>query len=370
MMYHGPQIKKFQEGLLAAFDLPGLRMFMFLVMNRRLDDVALGNDLPEIMFNVLMKANTEGWVDELIRNAAVERSNNAKLQAAAAIVPPAAPPTPVLPVASAKAGPLEKIVKEQSHFTDVEAFLNQFQRICTGVCRVDVPGSGGTGFLVAPDLVITNFHVVERVIQGLLPVQTVSCTFGYRREAGVGTVTPGEFFAVDPGWQPIFRPYSQNDLVDPPLPPLGNELDYAILRLQRPAAQSAMAQAAGGERGYFRLAEAVALAAGEPVFILQHPQQALNQPQLPLQMAIGKTLPCDWPAFRLRHDASTLGGSSGSPCFNSDLQLCALHHSGDPASKLARFNQAVPLQAIIADLAARLPEFAQRGVAPFWTMPV
>ena len=79
-----------------------------------------------------------------------------------------------------------------------------------------------------------------------------------------------------------------------------------------------------------------------------------------MQLATGKVLAAA-NVLRLRHDARSLGGSSGSPCFDSTLEVMALHHAGDPlhSELCGDFNQGIPMGRIVADLKAR-------GVAPFW----
>jgi V8-like Glu-specific endopeptidase len=50
---------------------------------------------------------------------------------------------------------------------------------------------------------------------------------------------------------------------------------------------------------------------------------------------------------RLRYRTNTEHGSSGSPCFDCDWNLVALHHYGDPAyHKNPEFNQGIPIRAI------------------------
>ena len=57
---------------------------------------------------------------------------------------------------------------------------------------------------------------------------------------------------------------------------------------------------------------------------------------------------------RVRYKNNTMGGSSGSPCFNADFQVVALHHSGDPRTKgSAEYNEGIPCRAIRALLKSR-----------------
>jgi hypothetical protein len=55
----------------------------------------------------------------------------------------------------------------------------------------------------------------------------------------------------------------------------------------------------------------------------------------------------------------TLHGSSGAACFDANLDLVALHHAGDPrpdSNQLGRWNQAVPIRAIVAHLRRDHPD--------------
>jgi hypothetical protein len=81
-----------------------------------------------------------------------------------------------------------------------------------------------------------------------------------------------------------------------------------------------------------------------------------------MQLAFGTVKCFAGGGRRLRHDAKTLPGSSGSPCFNVDLQLVALHHAGDPQSNLqfkGEFNQAIPIGLVVEHLKGK-------GLTPFW----
>ena len=84
------------------------------------------------------------------------------------------------------------------------------------------------------------------------------------------------------------------------------------------------------------------------MFIVQHPK---GQAQ---KLAVGAVLKRNKNNSRVRYDANTDHGSSGSPCFDAKLDLVALHHGGDPDSgKLAKFNQGIPIETILNDLSSR-----------------
>ena len=59
---------------------------------------------------------------------------------------------------------------------------------------------------------------------------------------------------------------------------------------------------------------------------------------------------------RLKYKVNTEGGSSGAPCFNTTLDLLALHHSGDPNFDPAhkpQYNEGIPIDAIVKLLTER-----------------
>ena len=75
-----------------------------------------------------------------------------------------------------------------------------------------------------------------------------------------------------------------------------------------------------------------------PIMIVQHPKAeplALAVDTLGVQsLNANKT--------RVRYNTNTESGSSGSPCFNINWGLVALHHYGDPLYDQARYNQGIP----------------------------
>jgi hypothetical protein len=47
--------------------------------------------------------------------------------------------------------------------------------------------------------------------------------------------------------------------------------------------------------------------------------------------------------LRVRYATNPDPGASGSPCFDKDWKLVALHHFGDTAFAQPRYNQGVPI---------------------------
>ena len=58
-----------------------------------------------------------------------------------------------------------------------------------------------------------------------------------------------------------------------------------------------------------------------------------------------------WDGLRLRYRNNTEPGSSGSPVFNFDWQLVALHHAGAAGVEPVAYNQGIPIAPIKAWLA-------------------
>jgi len=247
---------------------------------------------------------------------------------------------------------LEALVQANAKFITPAIFRERLAFLEGQVCWIEIPGRGGTGFLVGPDLVLTNQHVIDPVEKGLARWQDVRCLFDYREPVvgALGTKKGTEVGLAD-GWLVDSLPPSQFDW-DPALgDATDKELDFALVRLAEPVGDLPLGGASADPSAEPRMWITVAdppptLAAGNQVFLLQHPKGE------PLQMAVGKVTKFNSAGTRVRYDANSKDGSSGSPCFDADLQLVALHHAHDRAYPPA-WNQAVPMASIRADWRAR-----------------
>ena len=198
---------------------------------------------------------------------------------------------------------LERIIEESdlisSRFLPIGASVSR----CVG--RISIRKNGrhlgyGTGFLVSPKLLMTNHHVLETA--ALAVDSFVEFDFFERRD---GRTTPTVIHQLKP------KQFFLND----------QRLDYALVAVASKSDKGLPLS----DRGFVPLIAASGKALiGEPVNVIQHPA---GNPQ---QIAIRNNNITDIIDDFLHYAADTERGSSGSPVFNMQWELAALHHSGVP----------------------------------------
>ncbi|CAN5543463.1 hypothetical protein BH10PLA2_BH10PLA2_27160 [soil metagenome] len=238
------------------------------------------------------------------------------------------------------------------------------------VCRIELnDGSSGmgSGFLVGPDVVLTNYHVMKSIIADPSRAPGVRCRFDHK-ELAIGSPSDGILVGLHAtNWQIDYSSYSNAEKLDTPdaVAPTADELDYAVIRLERPIGNESLQAGAtdSPKRGWIQLPnELPAVIPQMPILILQYP----NRGPLKLAFDTDAKVRVIHEGRRIRYSTNTEGGSSGSPCFNLDWQLLALHHYGDPKSPFGgkEFNQGVPVDAIRKRLIRVRKADALGGVAP------
>lgn len=158
----------------------------------------------------------------------------------------------------------------------------------------------GTGSLVSPDLLMTNNHVLTVAAEAA----TSQVELDYQVDLD-GRPAPSTFFRLTP---------DRFFLTDP-------DLDYTLVAV----GERVSGTRERAELGWSRLREGdVPVLVGEYVSIVQHPNGE------PKQLAVRENEVIDFPDPWLHYRTDTAPGSSGSPVFNDQWQLVALHHSGVP----------------------------------------
>ena len=351
----GAQERQFRDALVHAYSRQRLTELIRFRFEKDLDDIVAPGSLNEVAFELIKLAVEENWVDQLLLAARESNPGNPALLAFAQEFG-LAPATP--------SGPgLESLIKTTNSFLEIAQWRQRLGEIEAQVCRVEIPTTTGkifgTGFLVGPDLVLTNYHVMERVIekQGATP-ESVVLRFDYKRLADGATLNPGKEYRLAADWLVDCSPFSPIDLQPEPKSglPQPDQLDYALLRTAGSPGSDKIGAAADPSapaRGAITIPAAPApFAADTAVFIVQHPEGD------PLKLALDDdgVIGLNANATRVMYETNTERGSSGSPCFDANWNLIALHHSGDPnfdpAHKPA-YNQGIPMSAILTLLRER-----------------
>ena len=236
---------------------------------------------------------------------------------------------------------LQRNVRPYLTTPDVRLWLDRAIAIYHRVCRIEHGGNGvGTGFLVGPDTVLTNWHVVKDInAEGKLA--ELGCRFDYVRLAS-GALNPGQLVPLLANGCLTFSPYSAAETTaHPEVPaPTPDELDFALLRLETTAGQQ---QVDGTRRGWIALpATAAPLPRDAPLLVVQHPEGGPMKMAMDTQAVIGPNAN----GTRIKYTANTERGSSGSPCFTIEWDIVAMHHFGDPKWQTPLFNQGVPINLI------------------------
>jgi hypothetical protein len=227
----------------------------------------------------------------------------------------------------AERGEFERVVLKKIGFINVRKFAAQLLERARCVCRCDMPKSSGTAFLVGPDLIITNHHVIKNLtIVGGESSERVVIRFD-QDEMLLGTED---------------APIREYRLANNWLLEFSEPLDYAILRMSARAGEEEITDgAARTPRGWVRL-KAVDVEPSESLFILQHPNGE------ELRLAVGSVARQEGDKGEVSYTTSTDRGSSGSPCFDTRLDIVALHYWGSK-----ELNRGKLISAILDDLKAK-----------------
>ncbi len=174
-------------------------------------------------------------------------------------------------------------------------FLDYGRVAADCVCRILVEGAAmGSGFLIAPGVMITNQHVIQKPEMA----EEVTLEFGF--EFGFDDIKPKRRkFTID-----LSKPFAISG---------EDDLDFAIFHLQGDGLESL---------GWLPLEPRTdKILEGEPVVIIQHPDGREKELCLFNSELVQRV-----DSF-LHYTTDTEPGSSGSPVFNRQWQVVALHHA-------------------------------------------
>lgn len=256
---------------------------------------------------------------------------------------------------------LQGLVTPETGIQSAREFNAGYMQARKRICRIQVrrPGQGiinGTGFLIAHQAVLTNWHVVQSLIESGREApgshEYLIIEFDHDGTAQALRVPAAEQWLID--FSPVHDsedPHGSTIAPDSDLESFADKLDYAVIRLSKPI---------GRERSNYRLdpqLRACLTVPGNTVTLYQHPGGAVLGHSLGASRAL-------WPErieTRLHHSANSIGGSSGGVLLNSDRRPIGLHQAEVTLNGTGKVNCAIPTWKI----AERLPMSALiAGVEP------
>lgn len=191
---------------------------------------------------------------------------------------------------------LERVLGNKEHLVKI-AWLQHGLRAAKSVCRVVLPnGNNGTGFVLEGGYLLTNFHVLRSPKQ----IEEALVEFNFEEDM-FGTKQQVTAYKLDVAGHKLSGmaefDYCYAKIIDNPAQPLAQWGFLEIDTFSEPQK-------------------------GDPVNIIQHPEAGVKQIALTYNYVLGL-----W-AHRLFYQTDTKPGSSGSPVFNKDWKVVALHHKG------------------------------------------
>ncbi|PWT82248.1 MAG: hypothetical protein C5B58_08540 [Acidobacteria bacterium] len=205
-------------------------------------------------------------------------------------------------------GPTEEIelqswLKPEPEFIDV-GYLKKVIERASSVCRVDLDKKerSGTGVLIAPTFLLTNYHVLKEEPAEDIQQNAKDLTISFGCISGETSASAALTFKLA-GEAPVLK--------SSPV----EKLDYVLLRVE-----NKVTQVKGIEPSI--LSDSFP-DKGMALSILQHPAGQT----LKLAMSTNGVTGVYQNRGLVQYVTRTAGGSSGSPCFDEDWKIIALHHA-------------------------------------------
>jgi V8-like Glu-specific endopeptidase len=282
----------FREESVRVVREAGLDPSFIQFTNRAIDD----------WHNILVEAEKQNRVLNLVQAALrdypdnsilvqAEKAEKSELPSLTSILAPTLDIDLVWRAADLSPSNLEKIMGKQSALLPI-AFLEMGLERARSVARIRrQTGELGSGFLTTGNLLVTNHHVLENAQQSA----QATIQFNYQQTAA-GLDSEPVVFELDPGSR--FATSAEDD--------------WTLVRVKGDA---------NADWGAIQVAP-IDVTKTERVTIIQHPSGG------PKQIALYHNIVTYVDDNRVQYLTDTLPGSSGSPVFDYQWRIVALHHSG------------------------------------------
>ncbi|WP_202220571.1 effector-associated domain EAD1-containing protein [Okeania sp. KiyG1] len=348
------EIEKLFEALLDAYrDYNKLQRMVKFKLGENLERFAGRGDLETVVFNLIDSAEARGKLERLILGAYEQNPDNPELKKfyetvfknfkQRKIVDSDVTPKDFGPNIDWRSKTdeieLQRFFKKQPDWYDV-GFLQRIIEQAKSVCRVDLPSLNitATGVLIASKYVLTNYHVLKLNDKDNpeLNTKNVRLNFGCF-SLNDGRETQSKSFLLD----------SENPIIASS--PVA-ELDYILLQLEE-----AFIQTLNSDDTTIKPAQwetNISLSETDSINILQHP----NGESMKLSITCDGITGIYPNSGLVQYINKTTGGSSGSPCFNENGELVALHHA-QRSKSFGTIREGILFSSIYYDLAQKSIKF-------------
>jgi V8-like Glu-specific endopeptidase len=214
---------------------------------------------------------------------------------------------------------LERILGDKSTLLDI-SFLKKGVALAPSIarltCTIGKLTYYGTGFVIQENTILTNHHVLFDWSQQEAKASRILVQFNYEMDAN-------------------HQPMSTDDYEGDPATIRGvRQHDWAIITLSKPLPKT---------YPVIPLRANAAVEADDRVYIIQHPEGR------PKQIGLHRNLVRMVNEDVVHYLTDTMAGSSGSPVFNENWELVALHHQWTRAGKEYR-NEGIRIGRVIEGL--------------------
>ncbi|HEU5137874.1 MAG TPA: serine protease [Steroidobacteraceae bacterium] len=257
---------------------------------------------------------------------------------------------------------LQALLNRYEPFFNSADFQQMLPRVRSTVCAVAAGRKLlGTGFLVGPAHVLTNFHVLRPYLKPAAngtdyeqnaEGKDICCVFDYRAEppprlddAATEDSRVVIVRAADQ-WLVHARKQLPDDGTAKAPPKVDTEYDYVLIELSRPIGQKPARVGGGALRGWLTLPTKCDFFGKRKIVLFQHPGGAAQH------FDIGDFSQLDPTATRVWYSVSSAHGSSGGAAVGTNGELIALHNAqvDSPPGPPGGVNQGVRIDLIAEDL--------------------
>ncbi len=310
-----------REAIESAYPDPNdLVIFVDEALNQNLAVIAGTGKHGQVIFNLIKWAISKGYIEDLILELQKDTENRTDIQQLCArvlrqrlVLNPSDDSNHELKLElesstwdiDVRSEELEVFLPRQFTFEADVGKLQQGLELAKAVCKITFadrsPDESGTGVLIGSNLVLTNYHVLSSLSDANLDqiVQSAQFEFGYI-STHFGEVKRTEIMKATAS-SPIVAASPVDDL------------DYVLIQLN-PKEGFAVQPVP--------LAPATQLVPRSPLNILQHPEGI----EMKVSLSNNGVVKTNERKGLVLYVNPTRCGSSGSPCFDNDWKLVALHH--------------------------------------------